>query len=120
MNVEVPASEAVATVGRNLAFVREHAVLEIVDMERAWIFRLSLCRIVAARDDQHCLVGMSCPDLMEIDAGFELVRLLDLIADAAVAFDLVDGDIGGEVVGDEHMLAGMIHARMDRPLPQLD
>src|SRR5262245_6652390 len=98
MNVEVPASKPVAAVRRNLAFVRENTVLEIVDMERAWVFRLGSVRIVAARDDQHSLVGGSCHDLMEIDAGFELFRLLHLIADAAVAFDLVDGDIGGEVI----------------------
>ena len=73
MNVEVPASEAVAAVRRNLAPVRKNAVLDIVDMKRARVFRLGSIRIVAARDDQHSLVGGSCHDLMEIDAGFELV-----------------------------------------------
>ena len=89
-------------------------------MERARIFWVGPLWIVAARHDEHGLVGGRRPDLMEVDALFDLVCLFRLIADAAIAFDLVDGDIGGEVVSHQHMFAGMIDAGMDRPLPQFD
>src|SRR5439155_27043438 len=72
MNVQVPATETVTTVRRNLAPMREHAVLEIVDVERARIFWVGPLWIVAARTDEHGLVGGRRPDLMEVDALFDL------------------------------------------------
>src|SRR5271163_3744815 len=120
MDVEMASTKTVATIWRDLAYVRQHAVLEIVNVERARIFGLSPLRIVAARYDEHRLVARCRPDLMEVDALLETVRLLDFIADAAIAFDPVNRDIGGEIVRDEHILAGVVDAGVDRPLSQLD
>ena len=89
-------------------------------MERAGVFRFDPYRIVAARHHQDRLVAWCRPDLMEVDALLQIVRLPDLLADAAVALDLVHADGGGEIVGDQHVFAGIVHAQMDRPLPQLD
>src|SRR5580692_1049451 len=120
MDVKVPSAETVTTIRRNLAYVRQHSVLEIVDVERARIFGLSALGIVTARYDEHCLVARCRSNLMEVDALLEIVRLLHFIADAAINFDPVHGDIGGEVISDENMLADVIDAGMDRPLSQLD
>src|SRR5260370_29645759 len=120
MDVEVPSAKTVTAIRRNLAHVREHALLETVDVERARVFGLGPLRIVAARDDEHGLVAGRHSNLMEVDALLEIVRLLDFIADATVTFDPVHGDIGGEVISDEQVLAGAIDAGVDRPLSQLD
>ncbi len=120
MDVEVPSAKAVTAIRRNLAHVRQHALLETVDMERARVFWLGPLRIVAARDDQHGLIAGRHPDLMEVDAFLEIIRLLHLIANAAVTFDPVNGDTGGEVISDEQVLAGAIDAGVDRSLSQLD
>jgi hypothetical protein len=120
MDVEVPSAKTVTTVRRNLAHMRQYAVLEIVDVERAWVFGLGPLGIVAASYDEHGPIAGRCPDLMEVDALLEIVRLLHFIADAAIALDPVNGDVGGEVISDEHVFAGVIDADMNRPLSQLD
>jgi hypothetical protein len=56
---------------------------------------------------------------MEVNALLEIVRLLHFVANAAVTFDLVNGYIGGEVIGNKHVLASAIDAGMDRSLSQL-
>src|SRR5579871_5907280 len=120
MDVEMPSAKAVTAIRRNLADVRQHTVFEIVNVERARVFGLSPLRVVAPGYDEHGLVVGRRPDLMEVDALFEIVRLLHFIADTAVGLDPVDRDIGGEVISNEHVLAGIIDAGMDRPLPQFD
>src|SRR5258706_2670447 len=116
MNVEVPRTVAISAVRCDLPNAREPAVLECVTRQRPRVFRLSPLRIIAARDDQDGFVQWGRPDLMEIDSLLQIGRLLHLIADTAVALDLVDRDAGRKIVSDQHMFAGVIHTRMDGPL----
>src|SRR6202042_3858181 len=75
MEVEVPRPESVAAVRLNLSQVRQHAVVETVNMQRTGVFRLAAFGIVAARDDQHGLVARRRPDLMEVNTLLQIVRL---------------------------------------------
>jgi len=120
MKIEVPSTKAVSAIGRDLAHGRQHAVPEPINVERARVFRLACFRIVAARHHQDGFIRGSGADLMEIDALLQIVRLLHLVADAAIALDLVHRDVGGEVEGDQHMLAGIVDAQVNRPLPQTE
>ena len=89
-------------------------------MERARILRLAGLRIVAARHHQDRLVARRRADLMEVDALLQIVRLAHLVPDGAVALDLVHAEAGREIIGDQHIFARDIDARMDRPPFQLD
>src|SRR5580704_8881262 len=120
MEVEVPRSKSIAAVRLDLSQVRQYAVIETIYMQRTGIFRLAAFGIVAARDHQHGLVVRCRPDLMEVDALLQIVRLRHLVADAAVGLDPVHADAGREIVGDEDIFAASIDAVVDRPRAQLD
>ena len=89
-------------------------------MQRTGVLRFVAFGIVAARDDDHGLVARRRPDLMEEDALLQIVRLGDLVSDAAVGFDAMNADAGRVIVGDQDIFAAAVDAVVDRPPAQLD
>src|SRR5262249_61091700 len=100
MDVEVPSAKAVTTIRRDLANVRQHTLLEIVDVERPWIFGLRPLRIIAACYDEHGLIARRRPNLMEVDALLKIVGLLHFIAEAAIYLDTMNHDDDREIDSD--------------------
>ena len=118
MNVEMAWTETVAAIGRDLAQVRQHPVVEAIDVKRAGVLRLGGLGIVAARHHQDRLVPRRCTDLVEVDAFLKIVGLAHLVADAAVALDAMHSDARREIIGHQHEFAGAVDADMDRPVFQ--
>src|SRR5438132_8885659 len=114
MKIEVPwpKAEAVARCDRRL--VRQHAVIEAEDLERAGILRLAIPGIVAARDEDGALVRRGCADLVREDTAVWLRGLLDQVSERAIRVDAVHGDRAWKVEGGQQIPPGRIDAAMDR------
>jgi hypothetical protein len=72
MKIEVPWPKAEAGARRDRRLVREYAIVEAEDLERAGILGLALPGIVAARDEDCALVGRGGADLVRKDAAVGL------------------------------------------------
>src|SRR5579862_4919032 len=119
MEIEVPRPEAVATIWLDLSQIRQHAVLEAVDMQRTGVFGLVCFAVLSACHDDDGLVARRRADLMKVDALLQIVRLGHLVADAAIGVDAVNTDARRKIVRDENKSAASIDAVIDRPPAQL-
>ena len=115
----MPRAKAEAGARLDRSLVGQHAVLEPVDLERAWILGFLPPTVVAARDQDERLVRWRRQDLVSVDPKVEVVGLPDLLADHPVGLDPVHADAARGVVGDEQEFAATVHAVMDRARAQL-
>ena len=93
--------KAVALAGGDRRQVRQYAVLEVEQLERAGVFGLAAAGIVAARNEDRHPVGGGRQHLVPEDAGVDARWLLYLLAEGAVPVDAVDGDTARIIVGDQ-------------------
>ena len=113
MEIEMPRSEAQSGSRRDRGEVRQRAVLEFEQLERAGILGLAAGGVIAARDQDRRPVSRRRADLMPVNAGIELARLAHRLANGAITVDTMDGDIARVVVGGEQIFAGLIDAGVD-------
>src|SRR5499426_3838600 len=99
MEVEVPGPKSEAVARRDRRLVREYAIVEAEDLERAGILWLAVPGIVATRDEDRALVGRGRADLVREDAAVGLCGLPDQGAERAVRVDAVYGDRARKVEG---------------------
>ena len=96
-------SEAVtALLGRRRP-VRELAVVETENLERARIFLLAGSGIVASRNENRRFPGRHYADLVREYPGIRRCSLLHLIANTPIAIDLEHSDAARIVVGDQRI-----------------
>ena len=114
VKIQMTRPEAVAAIGCDRAAVGKLAVLETEHLQRAGIFRLAACRIIAARHQDRRIVCRRGADLVREDAAIGLLRLLHFLADGAIRGDPVHRDAARAVVGDQRVSAGAIERHMDR------
>ena len=118
MEVEMARAEAEPIAAARSMQVRQHAVLEAIDLERAGVFRLAGFRIVAARDHDRGLVARRGQHLMRENADVELLARRDLFAERAVRLDAMDRDVARIIVRGEQIAARAVDAAMHRPRRQ--
>ena len=114
MEVEVARTKAITAVRRDRGAVRELAVLEREQFERAGVFRLVLGLVIAAADQDRRVVGGRHADLVREDAAIERRSLCDFLAHRAIGVDAMHRDAARIVVGDQRKAARMIDVDMDR------
>jgi hypothetical protein len=110
-------AHAVAPWGDGLK-VGKLAVLEAEDFDMSRVFRLGRSGVIAAAAQGHSPVARRGAGLMGIDAKVRLACLRHVLADGAVGFQPVHGDMAGDVVGDQQERAGMIGGNVQRPYRQ--
>src|SRR5262249_49983355 len=114
VEIEMPRPEAKPRSRCDRRQAGQHAALEAEDLDGARILGLAARSIVAARHEDRRLIAWSGEHLMPIDAAIDLSRLAYEVADRAVALDRMHRDVARIVVGDEQIVAGAIHAGVDR------
>ena len=108
-------AEAVPAVRRNGRAAREHAVPEVIHLQRAGIFGLPLIGIIASRhDDGETIVGRK-QDLVRENPGVHRSRLFDFGADHSVRIDAVDCYSARIVVGGEEKFGASVGRIVDGP-----
>jgi hypothetical protein len=97
----------------------QHAVLEREHFDGAGVFRLPAGGVVAARHQERGPVRWRGADLVGVDAGVRLCRLVHQIAERAVLVDVMHRDIARVVIGDERVFAGSVDADVNGARGQL-
>jgi hypothetical protein len=99
MKVEMAWAETEAVAGRYRRQIPQNAVLEREGLDRAGVFSLARCGIVAARHQYDAAVRRRRENLMRVNTGIEIGGLGDRRADRAVGVEPVDGQAARIVVG---------------------
>jgi hypothetical protein len=114
MEVHVARTETRPVADRS--FIRELAVGEAEQLERARIFRCRRGGITTSGADHDEVPGGRDADLVGVDTDIDRFALHDHVADRAVRVQRVHGQVRRLVVGDQEMTSGRVHADVDRPI----
>src|SRR5882672_7805656 len=101
-------SQAALAAHRKVCQWRKLAFLEVVDFQRARVFRFLGFGSIAARDKNRRTIGGGSPHLMREDTGVEFRQLLHRRPYRAIAVDAMHSDIAGVVIGRERIRAGAV------------
>src|SRR5271168_34970 len=118
MKIEMSRSEAVTASRGDRRPVRELAVVETENLERARIFRLAGSGVVASRNENRRFAGRHYADLVREYPDIGRCPLLHLIANTPIAIDLEYGDAARIVVGDQRIGAKPVNTDVYRARSQ--
>src|SRR5258708_40067925 len=101
-------SQAALAAHRKVCQWRKLAFLEVVDLQRARVFRFLGFGPIAARDKDRRTIGGGSPHLMRGDTGVDFRPVLPLRPYRALAVDAMRTDIAGAVIGRGGLRAGAL------------
>jgi hypothetical protein len=118
MKIEMPRAEAIAAAGGDRPRVGQDPVIEPEQFQRARVLGPAARGVIAARDENGKPVVGRAAYLVRENAEVEIARLLDFLANAAVAVDPVHGQRAGVVVCGQCVAPGRIDTDMKRAMRQ--